>query len=164
MNNAKLQRATESLNGVALRVLEAVPISEPWTVAAICSEVGRHGSRVDFNIVLGILNTHKTAGLVKEPMAQYFQRVHVPAPEPKAQKTAQVLPMPNTIAEREPLETISAFAAQLRASGRALIMWADDLERLGLEAEARVEAAKQGGEELQQLRQLKSLLASINSK
>lgn len=158
----KLARAAETLSGVAKRVLDAVPIAEPWTATAICSELGRNGSRVDFNIVLGCLNTHKQAGLVKEPMNQYFQRVAYTVPEKAkpAPQPANVVPIMNAekMTEREPLESIGAMAQRLREAGRALIMWAEDLERLGLEFESRVDKAGQDGEKL---RQLQTILNSL---
>lgn len=157
----KLARATETLTGVAKRVLDAVPISEPWTAAAICTELGRHGSRVDFNIVLGCLKTHQQAGLVKEPMTQYFQRVAptMPAPKP-APAAANVVPLPMTekLTERDPLESLGAMAQRLREAGRALVMWAEDLEQLGIEYESRVERAGHDGEKL---RQLQAILQSL---
>ena len=160
----KLARAAESLSGVAKRVLDAVPISEPWTATQICSELGRHGSRVDFNIVLGCLNTHKQAGLVKEPMTQYFQRVAITVPAPKpAPAAANVVPLMSAekITEREPLESIGAMAQRLREAGRALIMWAEDLEQVGIEYETRIEKAGQDSPEIAKLRQLQSILSSL---
>lgn len=166
VQSQRLARAAESLSGVAKRVLDAVPISEPWTATAICSELGRHGSRVDFNIVLGCLNTHKQAGLVKEPMTQYFQRVYTPEmvkqkPIPAAPAT-NVVPLmsdaPEKLTERDPLESIGAMAQRLREAGRALLMWAEDLERLGIEYESRVDQAGKDGEKL---RQLQTILNSL---
>lgn len=157
----RLTRAAESLSGVAKRVLDAVPIGEPWTAAAICSELGRQGSRVDFNIVLGCLNTHKEVGLVREPMTQYFVRVHVADAKPKTAVAAAnvvALPMTEKLTEREPLESIGAMAQRLREAGRTFIMWAEDLERLGLEFEGRVDKAGQDGEKL---RQLQAILKSL---
>jgi len=162
----KLARAAETLTGVAKRVLDATPISEPWTVAQICSEMGRSGSHVSFNIVLGCLNTHKQAGLVKEPMTQYFQRVAVTVPEPKAKPAApaaNVVPLMSAekITEREPLESIGAMAQRLREAGRALIMWAEDLEQVGIEYETRIEKAGQDSPEIAKLRQLQTILNSL---
>lgn len=157
----KLARAAESLSGVAKRVLDAVPISEPWTATQICSELGRHGSRVDFNIVLGCLNTHKQAGLVKEPMTQYFQRVAITVPAPKPAPAANVVPIMDKLTEREPLDSIGAMAQRLREAGRALIMWAEDLEQVGIEYESRIEAAAKVSPEIEKLRQLQSLLQSL---
>lgn len=158
----KLARAAESLSGVAKRVLDAVPISEPWTATQICSELGRHGSRVDFNIVLGCLNTHKQAGLVKEPMTQYFQRVAITVPAPKpAPAAANVVPIMDKLTERDPLDSIGAMAQRLREAGRALIMWAEDLEAIGVEYETRIEKAGQDSPEIAKLRQLQSILSSL---
>jgi hypothetical protein len=176
MAKTQAARASESLNGVAAKVLAVVPLSEPWTVAAICTELGRHGSRIDFNIVQGCLRALVTSGHVREAPSQYFRRTTVASqdePEPKSvlrvvhpqPEPAMALPAhvakeiaeahaSEYVTEREPLRDIGALAQRMRESGRALIMWAEDLERLGLEYEGRVEAAGQDGKQLAQLRKI----------
>jgi hypothetical protein len=157
-------RPAESLNGVAAKVLAVVPFGEPITVSGICTELGRHGSRIDYEIVHGCLRALASSGHVKESPQQYFRRTTVasqdeaehkekakPAPLPA---NVVSLPMAETVTEREPLESIGVLAQRLRESGRALLMWAEDLERLGLEFEQRVDAAGQDGKQLAQLRNI----------
>jgi hypothetical protein len=166
-------RAAESLNGAAAKVLAVVPIAEAWTVSQICTELYRKGSRYDVPVVRGCLTALGASGHVREHPAGYFQRTTVasideaapqpaqytPPPQP-APAPAKVVPMPvaERLTEREPLESIGVLAQRLRETGRALIMWAEDLERLGLEFETRVDAAGKDGEKL---RQLQALLKSL---
>lgn len=172
----KQARQAESLNGVAARVLAVMPFAAPVTVADICTALFRSGSRVDFNIVQGCLRALVSSGHTKESPPGYFARTTVatseepehksalrivhPQPEPAMSLPAHVAKTiadahtPDKLTEREPLHDIGALAQRLREQGRALIMWAEDLERLALEYESRVEAAGKGNEQLAQLRKL----------
>lgn len=169
MAQTKAARAAESLNGAAAKVLAVVPLSEPWPLSAICSELYRQGSRFDLNIVQGCLRALVTAGHVKEGPPQLYRRTTVssqdepmhkakPAPGPA---NVVSLPMPDKLTERDPLESIGALAQRLRESGRQLIMWAEDLEQAGIEYETRIEAASKDSPEIAKLRQLQSILNSL---
>ncbi len=94
-------------------------------------------------------------------MTQYFQRVAVTVPAPKPAPAANVVPIVDKLTEREPLENIGSMAQRLREAGRALIMWAEDLEQVGIEYESRIEAAGRVSPEIEKLRQLQSLLQSL---
>ena len=169
-------RQTESLNGVAARVLAVMPFAVPVTVGDICTALFRHGSRVDFNIVQGCLRALVSSGHAKESPPGYFGRTTVAtSEEPEPKNTLRIvhpqpeatMPLPAHVAkeiaaahtpdkltERAPLQDIGVLAARLREQGRHLLMWAEDLERLGLEYESRIEAAGKGNEQLAQLRRL----------
>ena len=162
---AAAKQKPETLNGVAAKVLAVVPLSEPWTVAGVCSELGRQGSRIDFNIVQGCLRALCSSGHVKEALPGMFRRTTVASQDEPAHRVttpapapAKVVPMPERITEREPLESVGALAQRLRECGRQLLMFAEDLERLGLEFEARVDSAGQDGAKL---RQLQAILQSL---
>lgn len=53
MNEARIHRAERSLNGMAAKVLNAVPIQEPWSKAQIVAEMRRVGSNCEVNVVEG---------------------------------------------------------------------------------------------------------------
>jgi hypothetical protein len=166
----------DSLNGVAAKVLGVMPFGAPVSVSTICSELYRRGSRVDFNIVHGCLRALVSSGHAKESPPGEFARTTVAAGDEPEQKSplrvvhpqpekTMTLPAhvakgitethtPQQVTEREPLQDIGVLAARLRESGRALLMWAEDLERLGLEFEQRVDAAGQDGKQLAQLRSI----------
>lgn len=175
MQPQRLAQAERALSGIAKRVLEAVPISEPWTVGQICTELRRNATRVDMAVVMGCLRTHVGLGLVREPTQLNFIRVQVPPLDARPLRIVHditnnpggfmSLPAhvakgiadshtPERLTEREPLHDIGALSQRLRESGRALIMWAEDLERLALEFEGRIDDAKKGNEQLAQLRKL----------
>lgn len=177
MTQAKAARQAESLNGVAARVLSVMPFATPVNVAFLCTELMRlHGSRVDFNIAQGCLRALVSSGHVKESPPGQFARTTVAAgdePEPKQTlrvvhsqpETTMPLPAhvakeiaathaPEKLTEREPLHDIGALASRLRESGRALIMWAEDLERVALEFEGRIDDARKGNAKLHQLQAL----------
>jgi hypothetical protein len=169
-------RQAESLNGIAAKVLAVMPFSAPVMVSAICSELYRRGSRVDFNIVQGCLRALVSSGHAKEsPPGQFCRTTVATSDEPEHKTPLRVvhpqpentMPLPAHVAkgiaethtpqhvtEREPLQDIGVLAAKLREAGRGLLMWAEDLERLGLEFEQRVEAAGQDGKQLAQLRNI----------
>lgn len=175
-------RQAESLNGVAARVLAVMPFSVPVSVDDICAGLVRYqGPRVDHIVVQGCLRALVSSGHAKESPPGQFARTTVAAgdePPPHLKplrvvhsqpETTMALPAhvakgiedshtPERVSEREPLRDIGALAQSLREQGRRLIIWAEDLERLGLEYEGRVEAAGQDGKQLAQLRKILSNL------
>jgi hypothetical protein len=174
MQPQRLRQAEAALSGIARRVLEAVPIAEAWTVAQICSELGRTGSPVDMAKAMGCLRTAVGQGLVKEPHMLTFQRVHIPEieqppippaplrvvhPQPELTMSKPAPVIPATLPADEPLARIGALAARLREQGRQLIKQAEDIEAVGLEFEARIDAAKQGSAKVMALRELLKSLA-----
>lgn len=75
MNAQKLARIESGLNSIAKKVLEAVPISEPWTKSQIVAEMRRAGSQVDMRVLEGCLSTLADSGPIKEPTRGSFVRV-----------------------------------------------------------------------------------------
>jgi hypothetical protein len=76
VNQVRLLEAERSLNGVAKKVLDCVPIAESWNVGMVCTELGRKfGARYGHDVVLGCLSTLKAQGLVREPTTREFQRI-----------------------------------------------------------------------------------------
>lgn len=174
MNPARYSEHERNLSGVARRVFEATPITDGWTVSQITTELGRGGSRIDVRIVSGCLNSMRDQGLVKEAAGGLWTRIAprvVQAPalrvvEPEhttttyrsgnSMKTTQQKTEPE---QAEPLVSIGTLAHRLRATGKALIEWADELEAVGLAFEERVEKANQDGV---RLRQLQALLKGLS--
>lgn len=75
MNQAKLERASDGLNGMARKVLDAVPIAERWTRHAIVSEMHRAtGCSPDLRVVEGCLAQLQDKGLITQT-PQGFARV-----------------------------------------------------------------------------------------
>lgn len=162
MNAAKLARMESGLNGMARKVLEAVPIKEPWTKEQIYGELRRAGATVDRAVVEGCFATLGDRGLVKEsPRGSY---IRIAAREPQPTITEEI-PMSSTI---RPIITAAPPAAapatdtlsRLANLGSLLRRAADEVDALALDVEARVQEAGKGSDKL---RQLQALLKEINA-
>ena len=157
MNEAKQVRLEQGLNGVARRVLEAVPIAEPWTKGQIVSELRRTSHSVETNVIEGCLDTLRGRGLVREPSRGQFQRVTArPKSEhqedPMPEQTPRVMASAaEQAAAADPLTRMAALAADARRL-------AAELEDVALDVTARIEATRA---ETEQLRQLQVLLKNI---
>lgn len=161
MNEAKLQRVSEGLNGMERKVLEAVPIAEAWNRGQVMSELRRVGTNSAPDVVDSCLNCLKEKGLVYERERGLFSR--------KLVKPRLVLPEkpkePATPAHTEevrnvadPLERMGELAKELRDLAELLMKLAQQAESIALDSELRFEAARGEGEKL---RQLQALLKSI---
>lgn len=165
MTPQRLAAHESGLNGVARKVLDAVPVSEPWSKTAIHAEIRRTGTNVDGRIVDGCLETLRGRGLIREPERGLFIRVtakpkvvrlersqertdetdETPTPAPKE----DAMPAP----QADPLEKM----ARLAESARKL---ATEIENVALEIEAQAEKVRQ---DTATLRQLQTLLKNLNT-
>lgn len=79
MTARKLAIAAQGLNGIALKVYNAVPIAEEWTLGQICAEMARIGSKPGVPLIEGSVRKCVELGLVKchrlEGKTDAFQRV-----------------------------------------------------------------------------------------
>lgn len=159
MNQQKLERVEQGINGIAKKVLECCPFQEPWTKEEIAREMRRIGSNAQINVIQGCLDTLRGTGLIKEPERGKFIRV---AAKPKEESKPPLVlikgePMP---AEKEktvqivvdPLSRMAELAEQARAIAK-------DIEAVALDMEMRMERVEK---ETEKLRQLQSLLKSLN--
>ena len=159
MNEAKLTRMEGALNGIARKVLEAVPVQSPWTKDQIMSEMRRQGSGAERNVVEGCLDTLRGRGLIKEPARGAFLRVvskpaiptppekdAVPATQPTIRAAITVPPE-----KKDPLTRFADVAKLLRQA-------ADELDAAALDAAEEVQAA---AKDTERFRQLQSLLKGI---
>lgn len=160
ISQAKFKSACNSLTAVARKVFDAVPISEPWSMQSIATEIRRAGSSVDFRIVGGCLNTLVDAGLIKEVSQGCFQREEVkPIPEKVIEEEPEVatkLAVPQK--QKSPMDQLEELAKRAAKLTNDLKELAEDIGEtaitLGMQAEAE-------GTELGQLRQLKALLQGL---
>ncbi|VTU38365.1 hypothetical protein H4CHR_04407 [Variovorax sp. PBS-H4] len=161
MNANKLARIESGLNGMAKKVLEAVPMQSPWSKDQIAVELRRLGSSASRDVIDGCLNTLCERGAVKEPTRGNFIRVLARQPI----TTTQELDMPATIrpiATPAPVQPATAddTLSRLANLGALLRRAADEAEAIALDVEDRVKAAGKDGEKL---RQLQALLKSISA-
>lgn len=159
MNPDRIRRLEDGLSGVARKVLDAVPISEAWTVHAIAGEMRRAtGSSYEHRLVVGCLESLKSSGLVREYSRGKFIRV-------RAKEESNVLDMPKIIKAVEsvdqkaskPKPGISEMLGTLSASLLESAGMVDDIIK-----EFQAERAKHESE-IAKLRQLQELLKGIAS-
>ena len=166
MNEAKMARMEGGLNGIAKKVLAAVPIQETWTKDQIAVELRRQGYGADRKVLDGCLDTLRGRGLVTEPVRGSFTRVtakqktnqpeikivHSISTKPKeSMSTIQTNPQHHETQMIEHLPRLAAIAKGLRQT-------ADELESIALEVEERIQTAEK---DTANLRQLQTLLKSI---
>ena len=158
---ARQREMLASMNAAARTVFEHVPALEPAAVSQIVTLLARAGKRYDQPVCLGCLGALSDAGLVRSfDNGRTFMRVAV-KPAPIKEKPVATSPEPaGTTSPPTPLERFGALSAGLRQQAQQLLVAADLIDSLGLEAEDRVSAASRGGERMAALRKL--LLDDMN--
>ncbi|KPV37875.1 hypothetical protein APR47_05545 [Variovorax paradoxus] len=145
MNAAKQARLESGLNTMAKKVLDAVPIKDPWTRDQVMGELRRGGMTPDRAVIDGCLAHLCDARLVKQSPPGLYIRVLARQITTSTQEND---PVPSPI---RATTTITA-PAQQRA--------ADEVDAIALEVDAQLQAAAAGGDKL---RQLKALLSELGA-
>lgn len=147
MSQAQLKSAEDGLSGIAKKVLSVVPLQERWTTHAIIQELTRCGSRPDWKVVQGCLNSLLHSGLIIERGGAY-QRVQIkadPPEKPSATVTdispSKAVPMPQEKKQPDALSKLGERAAELRSVAATLNAIADRIDSDALEMDAKVVAA-----------------------
>jgi hypothetical protein len=162
MNQAKLSRAEQGLNGIAKRVLAAVPIAELWSRQQVMAELRRTGCAAETNYVEGCLDALRGRGLVREPERGRFQRVVARAAVLQVLEETDMAvadaksTTPAAAASAGGLDPLTRLAT-LAAAARRL---ANEIEEVALEAEARLDEFRADAEKL---RTLQGLLKSAGA-
>jgi hypothetical protein len=171
MNVARQALLYDGLTSVAQRVYEATPIKEYWSANQVLQELHRQGRSMTLNEVTGCLNSLKNRKLVRETKAG-FCRTHViekdAAPvaplkvvQPAVAPTSVALEVPAKVeppAPTPPIDRLAAISARLAGVMTTIGGIVADIEAAALDIESQL---TEGDEEVQKLRQLKSLIASI---
>lgn len=167
MNERKARQLTEGLNGVATKVLDAVPIETPWALTQIHGELARLGSHIETRVILGVLGHLCEVGLVREGAPGRWSRVQVRAkatlpsaePEEPKQPIASVTALPTArAADMAVLDRLAELASKARAAAATLLKVADEMDAAALEAQSQMDASAR---DVQAVRQLKALLNSV---
>lgn len=169
VNASKMHRIEQGLNGIAKKVLDAVPISEAWTVSRIVQELARTtGSTPEFRIVHGCIGRLLEQGLVREQPANCFSRVKVRQPlavvvnDQKTEGDVMTAAKPATeqkaLKVAEPLDRLAGLSVSMRDLSNRVAAMAKEIDEVALDVESRIESIKADTEKL---RQLQSLLKSI---
>lgn len=157
---AKLSRAEQGLNGVAKKILDAVPIQAPWTKAQINSELRRQGINAQSAIVDGCLNHMRGLGLIREPERGMFVRADLSKHkahqmESRMKELTQTQSASPSTAATKPADPLTRLAA-IASAARGI---AKEIEDVALEIE---EQAQRARTETDAVRQLKALLNNIS--
>lgn len=163
--------AVEAMNGIALKVFEAVPLNADWTLHQIITEIGRTGSKPDYKVVQNCLYSLAEKGLARTSDGNTWRRVvpreSTPPPPPEEVRERGVTeavapPMPaaaNTPAPAAtPLDRLSEVSSRLADVAQAVRSIAEAVEQIALDIEERDE---QREKEVETLRQLQTLLKSL---
>lgn len=171
MNEAKAHRIMATLNGVARKVYDAVPIREPWGSGRIVGELVRTGHNIDKRTVEGCLTSLVESGLVVERVRGEFLKAAIKAP---CAPTVAFDPLAYTVPDPsdpppatrlqpkapELLDRMTAISERLRELAAAASALAKEVEDTALTAQQRIEGAHA---DASKLRQLQQLLRSIES-
>ena len=172
MNAAKQARLESGLNTMAKKVLDAVPIKDPWTRDQVMGELRRGGMTPDRAVIDGCLAHLCDARLVKQSPPGLYIRVlarqittstqeNDPVPSPiRATTTITAPAQPATATPAAALSPGDKFVSRLGDLGALLRRAADEVDAIALEVDAQLQAAAAGGDKL---RQLKALLSELGA-
>ena len=181
MNQKRMRSVVAGLNGVATKVLSAVPLVEDWTLTQIGAELHRQGFTYTLDVVEGSVGKLLEVGLVKtnglgkaRTFRSLYSMVQHEAEEKAAvrldQQRAQERPVPPVPGATpqpvaaparpiDPLTLLSDLAEDARKIGHGLQVLADRLDNVALAVAAEIEDAGTTDQKLQQMRQqFKALL------
>lgn len=170
MSEARHRAVLGGLSSIARKVYEATPISEPWAMTRIMSEMNRVGLPVAHKVAGGCLSTLVSAGLVTEPDRGCFIRAPIrntkATPEPDIKPVAAIAaPAATTKQEAQltttkpsPIDKLSALSVRVEMMTNQLKDLANDLTAVAIEIEEQTAADKAG---LEKLHQLQSILKGL---
>ncbi len=179
MNQARLSSLLHGLSGIALKVYEAVPITEIWTKKQITAELIRSGVHTDMRTIEGCLAKLVDKKLIRErgiggASGGAFTREAPPAPRQAAEKPAEAsrpvmhlasvnknvekaIEMPDT-EEKTPIEIIEGLTSYVDSALKSLQSLRSELDAAAVSIEDMFIASEQRNEKL---KQLQTLLKSI---
>ncbi len=179
MSQKTLRSAVAGLNGVATKVLGAVPLAEDWTVHQIGAELKRQGFAYELDVVEGTLAQLQEIGAIKvlgmgkgrTYRSQYNTAVRPPVhlvqdtsviigdpPLPKTTPATTTTITPTNVPISDPLSFLASLAADVRILSGTLSTLADRLDDTALAVVAEIDKAGSAGDEL---RKTKALLREL---
>lgn len=175
VNESKHKSIVSNLSGIAKKVYDAVPDGESWDAKAIIAEMQRMlGTKPDFRVVEGCLESLKVSGLLKESPPRMFVRLAIKTKEEKPDVKPEVKPVETKPVETkmDPITQLSTLAATLRERSRhvnAMLMqldameteltrFADEIEKAAIAFDDQIKLA---GEEAKKFRQIQQLLGGL---
>lgn len=165
MTPAKKEILMQGQTGIAKKVYECVPMSEPWTSVQVMAAMRNlTGSTPDNRIVSGCLVSLVDSGLIKKSGRDHFQRIPVDFKQKTQEPVmAKQQPKPEVVADQKaqeaaPLEMLSELAGQIAGMANSLKVLASRVEDVALAVEQERESSAKS---MEKYRQLKALLQSL---
>lgn len=155
------------MTGVAKKVLEAVPMNEPWDAGRVRQEVRRLGHQMESHIIDGCLRALREGGLIRESSPGCYVRVAVRpklvhqavasnedavSQEEEAASAGPVSGKP--LGEWTAVDRLANLAHELRILRDALESTAKSIEDIALDIEADAGANTEAAEKLAALQKL----------
>ncbi|HHF0746539.1 hypothetical protein [Pseudomonas aeruginosa] len=135
--------------GIAKKVYECVPISEPWRSFQVLTALrNMTGSTPDVRIVQGCLRDLVDSGLIRRTGTDHYQRIQV------EKKTKPQEPKRSA----SPLEMLGELANELAGMAEHMKRLSDRIEDVALAVEQERES---NAKSMESYRQLKALLKSL---
>lgn len=168
ISRSRFDAAHQEMSTAAQKVYAAVPIADFWTAPKIAAEMKRQGINVGIAHVAGCLDSLQHAGLVREQLRGHFSRTEireapVRKPTPAAENDQIIIKPPKEIMKpspkKTPLEMLGDLSAQAVVLADMVKKFAGEIEIAAIEIQQLIET---GDEETAKLRQLKSLLKSLD--
>lgn len=156
MNAKKFESTYNGLTSVAKKVFDATPISEPWSISNIVTELARNGSHQEHRVVMGAMRDLCGRKLAYEVSAGMFRRVKVEGRPTKPSeikvaeqrtKTADVVSIKPPATKKGPMELLAELATKAR-------QFAEELDNAALEIDQEFQNSEAKSEKLKQLQTL----------
>lgn len=164
MKEARLTQLEQGLNGIAKKVLDAVPIKEPWSKERIQQEIRRSGNSAQRDIVEACLDNLRGRGLIKEPQHGIFIRVQAKEKNTSSIDTKPVPMLAKPVHQKEielPIENDKPDAlSRIAAIAKNLTTQIQELEAVALDVADHIQKVEKDSEKL---RQLQALLKGLGS-
>ena len=161
MNKRQRQKMEEGLNAIAWKVYDAISPDHPQRLQDIYATVQSTGSRVAYNVLLGIVDDLMKRKLVLEMEPNRYQRrfekedaeatTHSSDHHEEPMATSQPTAVTTT---GKPTEKLFYLTTKLREHAAHLLKLADEMDNAGLEIEQALEAVNSKQSDLAQLSSL----------
>lgn len=161
---AKQESLMQGQTGIAKKVYECVPISEPWRSSQVLTALrNMTGSTPDVRIVQGCLRDLVDSGLIRRIGIDHYQRIQVEKKtkhqEPKmAEPAKKIETQSEPKRSASPLEMLGELANELAGMAEHMKRLSDRIEDVALAVEQERES---NAKSMESYRQLKALLKSL---
>ncbi|HHM5244297.1 TPA: hypothetical protein ACRM7M_001932 [Pseudomonas aeruginosa] len=161
---AKQESLMQGQTGIAKKVYECVPISEPWRSFQVLTALrNMTGSTPDVRIVQGCLRDLVDSGLIRRTGTDHYQRIQVEKKtKPQEPKMGEPAKKIETQSEPKrsasPLEMLGELANELAGMAEHMKRLSDRIEDVALAVEQERES---NAKSMESYRQLKALLKSL---